>query len=85
MISRYTILLADFGFHSEKKRLKGVYSREEICNIVIDRLTHSNIVSIEPKIVNDNGNAPACEEVEVQANTAESLISAINALRAQQN
>lgn len=79
-IVNYHLLLCNTGFHSEKKKLKGEYQPNEICEFVISELSTHNIVSVAPKILSADDAEILCPEVSIQSKTAPMLRQAVEAL-----
>lgn len=78
-ITHYRLNLGKTGFHSELKRLGDKYSHKEICDMVCKKLSESDIVEIEPKIIEDE--TYDCHPVTVSTHTARTLKKAFKAIR----
>ena len=78
-ITHYRLNLGKTGFHSELKRLGDKYSHKEICDMVCRKLSESDIVEIEPKIIEDE--TYDCHPVTVSTHTARTLKKAFKAIR----
>lgn len=72
-ITHFRLNLGETRFHSELKRLNEKYSPIEICHLVCEKLAIANIIEIEPKIINPEGNAPQCPTVSIFSPTASIL------------
>lgn len=80
-ITRFRLKLGNTAFHSELKALREKYSPEEICNLVCNILTTSNITEIYPRIVCSEDETLECPTVFLNCKTAPTLKKTITAIR----
>lgn len=80
LFTHFKLNLGETGFHSELKRLAEKYSPMEICTLVCQKLSASNIIEFEPKIIDKEDNAPQCPAVRISSPTAPTLRKAFDAV-----